>query len=260
MKLIAKSDIANRVVDVVNSAESWLLVASPYVHFHFWPAFINAVRSARQNNVSVAFYIRPNTSRPLSEVVEQFRDIHVMPYFVDNLHAKIYLNEQLGVVTSFNLYQPTAKRNIEIGFQTENAIEVADIKQYFDDHIVPMRQILVDSYGRELSPQKRFYWELAESIEAKYVGARATPTETYVFLSGIAEHFDIMLSEDCVIYRSGSLMSISFSEPMHSFIPDVETTDKRIYVRFSLKPHSDLLECLARTLQIITDSKIAQIA
>ena len=66
---------------------------------------------------------------------DEVRSLGIKPILVDDLHAKIYMNGKVGIVTSMNLTQSSDDKSIEIGYMTETEVEYEELESFFKSNI-----------------------------------------------------------------------------------------------------------------------------
>jgi len=128
MKIIPYLEISSKIMTLINDAEKELFIVSPFISIEKWGKMKNCLTRARDRNIKIWFYVRKNTNQDLRFLYE----IGINPIFIENLHAKLYVNEEYGIVTSQNLYEYSDSYSIDIGHQTENTKERAELIDFID--------------------------------------------------------------------------------------------------------------------------------
>jgi hypothetical protein len=126
MKIIPPHKVTAQLLDIIHEAEQELILVSPYVDFTSWQKPVAAIKNAMARNVKVTFYIRSNQDSQASR--DHVRRLGLTPVLVENLHAKIYLSEKDGMLTSMNLLRYSDSNSIEIGSQIEQPAELAELR------------------------------------------------------------------------------------------------------------------------------------
>ena len=52
-----------------------------------------------------------------------------------DLHSKIYLNEDVGLITSMNLYQPSINKSLEVGVRITNSEKLREVKELIEKYL-----------------------------------------------------------------------------------------------------------------------------
>ncbi|HEX8504779.1 MAG TPA: hypothetical protein VF630_05385 [Hymenobacter sp.] len=125
MKIIPPHKVTAQLLDIIHEAERELVLVSPYVDFTSWQKPVNAIKRAMARNIKVTFYIRSNQESQAS--YDHVRRLGLHPVLVENLHAKMYLSEKDGLLTSMNLLRYSDSNSIEIGAQVEQPAELEEL-------------------------------------------------------------------------------------------------------------------------------------
>lgn len=126
MKIIPPHKVTAHLLDIIHEAEQELILVSPYVDFTSWQKPVTAIKNAIARNVKVTFYIRSNQDSQASR--DHVLRLGLTPVLVENLHAKIYLSEKDGMLTSMNLLRYSDSNSIEVGTHTEQPAELAELR------------------------------------------------------------------------------------------------------------------------------------
>ena len=113
VEVLTDDQITPRVLDILRNAEQHVALVSPYNKF--WTHLRNEVKRAVARGVRVHFLYRAGEH---NEDIEGLEGLGVKVYAVDNLHAKIYLNESSVLITSMNLHESSSKNSMEICVST----------------------------------------------------------------------------------------------------------------------------------------------
>lgn len=127
MKIIHPNKVTGQLLDIIYEAEKELVIVSPYVNFSYWQKPVAAIKQAIARGVKVDFYIRNDYGRDTGQ--SHVEKLGITPILVENLHAKIYYNENDGIITSMNLLHSSDSNSIEIGSQTETPAELAELRR-----------------------------------------------------------------------------------------------------------------------------------
>ncbi|MEQ9440358.1 MAG: phospholipase D family protein [Cyclobacteriaceae bacterium] len=97
--------------NLVCGAESELFLVSPYLQIsrHLY----ERLASLDANVTTTIIYGKSDLNRQEENMLYELDNLQM--YYVDNLHAKCYFNEQSMIITSMNLYEYSEKNNREMG-------------------------------------------------------------------------------------------------------------------------------------------------
>ncbi|MDC7227538.1 MAG: phospholipase D-like domain-containing protein [Spirochaetales bacterium] len=116
MKFLTTDEISGEIVKVIRSAKGYIVLASPYVKIR--ENYIDRIREASNRNVEIHFVFGKSD---LDE--REVRKLETIPnlnlHYLENLHAKCYLNESTAIITSMNLHEYSEKNNREMGMMIE---------------------------------------------------------------------------------------------------------------------------------------------
>ncbi len=137
-KFITGKELENAVYNIIWEAERSLLIVSPYIKLddYFKRLFLKHLSNPKLE-ITLIFgknegHVNKSCTRTDFEFFQQFQNVSII--YVPNLHAKYYANENLGVVTSINLYDYSFKNNIEFGVKFERSL-LDKIKNSTDDDV-----------------------------------------------------------------------------------------------------------------------------
>ena len=119
-------DVSAKLSKIINNAESELLIISPYLRFSDNIKERLEERNSRKINVWVIYgknELRPEENNWLRKMDS------IKTCFLQNLHAKCYMNESEALVTSMNLHQFSQENNREMGI----AVSCDEEPDLYDD-------------------------------------------------------------------------------------------------------------------------------
>jgi hypothetical protein len=144
MRFIKPAEIASRIMSLMDEAENTLIIISPYNKIAKWEK-MRRLLMAVSKRIDVEYYIRARVPGNRKEITS----MGINPVEIDNLHAKVYMNERSAIVTSMNLNESSDIQSLDIGFETENSDEFEHVKSFYRTHIRPRRgAILVEGAFR----------------------------------------------------------------------------------------------------------------
>lgn len=102
----------SEIENIINNAKNGLVLISPFIKIP--DSLFQNLRAADQKGVKITLvYGKTELEPTIIEKLHQLNNIKL--YFLDNLHAKCYFNEQSMVITSLNLYDFSEQNNREMG-------------------------------------------------------------------------------------------------------------------------------------------------
>lgn len=114
VKFIDASQTTTSFESLLQKTNEFLFILTPFIQL---PDKIkNNFVSLIQNNVKINIVLK--SPRINQYDVNFFRDnSNINIYYCDNLHAKCYINDNMGIIASFNLYEHSLNKNIEMGIE-----------------------------------------------------------------------------------------------------------------------------------------------
>lgn len=131
MVFIPVMEISGKIMTLIEDAEKELIIVSPYVDIKNWDKLKRCLKNAIERKVEITFYVRENVKQDL----EPIRQLNVKIVFVKDLHAKIYLNDTYGIVSSQNLYQYSDINSIDFAYTTETDKERNQLVKLIDKYL-----------------------------------------------------------------------------------------------------------------------------
>lgn len=133
MKILGPSAISGEIMDLITSAKKQIIIVSPYHEITGWEKIINKIKKAQAKGIKFIWYSRKNAKQKFpNELWELFR---INPSLIDDLHAKLYMNEVTAVVTSLNLCKSSDEKSTDIGHITESQAEFDEIYDFYETYI-----------------------------------------------------------------------------------------------------------------------------
>lgn len=135
---LTSDDLNDAIDDIITNAKKFIHITSPYIKLddHFKERF-NLIK----NNPSIYLQIlfgknEDNFYRSMkSEDLDYFKTFpNVSIIYEPRLHAKSYINESDGIITSMNLYDYSAENNVEYGVAFSKSKLTEKVYQEHLDH------------------------------------------------------------------------------------------------------------------------------
>lgn len=144
MKIIAPYQISSEIINIIHQAKKYLILVSPYIDILKWDAFKTELLKAQKREVKISVYIRYENDNYKSW--EQLEAFGIKPKLIEGLHAKLYFNENTGIVTSMNLLNSSNLGALEFGALYDTPEELYELKSFVKSYLSPIveKQIPTD--------------------------------------------------------------------------------------------------------------------
>ena len=137
------------IENIIRDAKTTLVLISPYLQLS--KIQFDRLRDADKRNVQIILVYGKEQDKLRLEDREQLRQLgNLGLYFLENLHAKCYFNEEYMVITSMNLYQFSEKNNREMGV----LIRLSTDKEVFEAALKEAQSIVKASRQQELQAKR----------------------------------------------------------------------------------------------------------
>jgi len=131
-KFLTTASTTAAVENIVNNVQNNLVFISPYIKI---PGNLyQNLRSADSKgiNTTIIYGKKKDIDQEARNQLDSLR--HISVYFLENLHAKCYFNEESMVITSMNLYDFSEKNNREMGILVTRKDDSEIYNQAFDEY------------------------------------------------------------------------------------------------------------------------------
>ena len=118
MQFLTTKGIGASIENILKNARKFVYLVSPYVRIDNF--YLERIFEADQNNVDVSLIFGKNEIQNLKEDKLSYCN-NLKVYYLDNLHAKCYLNEDTALITSMNLYDYSEQNNREMGIEVKKS-------------------------------------------------------------------------------------------------------------------------------------------
>ncbi len=130
MKLIQPAEISGKIMTLIDQAKTNIIIVSPYNQINNWRKLQNRIEKAKERGVDIIWYIRKDKGN-----AEQIKALGINPIEIENLHAKIYLNESNAVVTSMNLYKYSDDASLDIGYFISEKEQYDELIEFINNYL-----------------------------------------------------------------------------------------------------------------------------
>jgi hypothetical protein len=142
MQIVEGSHVAPAIDELIEGAQQSLILICPY--FQPWNHLSTMLRSKLARGVPLFLLVRGgDDGAKQAEAALPFISLGARVYFLDRLHAKIYVNEHRAILTSMNLVQ-ASKESWDVATAFDAAADaqhyqqiVATTRKLFDISTVP---------------------------------------------------------------------------------------------------------------------------
>ncbi len=129
MKFIDIKENLNAIISLVENADEYLILISPFNDFEGWDKLKNAINDATKRGVDVKYYVREG------EGYNGMKGLKVNLFEVPGLHAKLYQSENETFISSGNLTNDT---NINWYIKLDKQHEIDEISsEFYEKQIIP---------------------------------------------------------------------------------------------------------------------------
>lgn len=133
MKFIKPSEISGKILSLLEESNEKVILVSPYINFSSWHRLRNHLEAVKDRGVRLEIFLRDegpseNTFKELDRMRFEYTRI-------PHLHAKFYMNERYGIVTSLNLLLSSEINSLEIGYMTETRKEYEELLYFYDQYL-----------------------------------------------------------------------------------------------------------------------------
>lgn len=135
-KFLTTSDAVSEIEKIINNAKSKLVLICPFVKIP--DTLLQNLKVASRKTKITLVYGKTEMKREERDRLTQIDNLSL--YFLENLHAKCFFNEDAMVITSFNMYESSLK-NREMGV----LITVKDDHECFNEAVEEANRIVTSA-------------------------------------------------------------------------------------------------------------------
>lgn len=204
MKFIPPLEISAKIMTMIEEAEKEIILVSPYVSISGWTKMKKCLERAVKRDVKITFFARENATQDLSFI----KQIGIELILVRDLHAKLYLNENYGIITSQNISQYSDTNSIDVGYVTEKTSERKELSDFIKKYIrsiVLTKTDLISNGVKEEPRGEKIQVSVSEleflfkTLNKHFPLAKLTKTSTYVFSGYILKFADLIIGNELTI-------------------------------------------------------------
>lgn len=135
-RLFVDDEASSAILRVIREAEKEVVIVTPYIKL--WRHAINSLVLAIKKGAAVTVVVRDQPDVVGGEDVVGLASTGVRVVAVQNLHAKIYMNESLSCVGSMNLYDYSAANSHEVAIFVADEATDQQLRRYVHRTLLPL--------------------------------------------------------------------------------------------------------------------------
>jgi phosphatidylserine/phosphatidylglycerophosphate/cardiolipin synthase-like enzyme len=128
------SEVPGQVLGILYGAREYACLVTPYVKL--WGHAQQAIRDALRRQIKLYLVVRKNAEERFDDQVAWLVQSGAVVYALDNLHAKIYLNETRVLVSSMNLTESSSKNSFEIATPVADTAAARMVREYVSKRLI----------------------------------------------------------------------------------------------------------------------------
>ncbi len=135
MEIIKPSEISGKIMSLIEDANKFVVIVSPYYNLNKWDKLIKKIDAAKKRNIEFTFFVREPESNSDYQCILEVKKIGFTPIEIERLHAKIYLNESEAIISSMNLNFSSDSNSLDIAVKTESQKEYQEVFKFYEKYI-----------------------------------------------------------------------------------------------------------------------------
>jgi len=167
LKILTTSGLSNKIEEIISEAKDYIVLVTPYLRMT--QSLMGRLIQADEKNIKILILYGKNEIS--DEQKESFKKLsNCNLYFLKDLHAKCYLNESCGIISSLNLYEYSQINNWDLGvyYDTEDTRQqdqlYKEIDLMFDNAVVkiekfPRIKMVKKSIAERFTPYLNEYFK-----------------------------------------------------------------------------------------------------
>jgi phosphatidylserine/phosphatidylglycerophosphate/cardiolipin synthase-like enzyme len=128
MKILNPSENINSIVRLIDNAEKFVVMVSPFTNLKGWDNLRNALLKAPSRGVPVSYYVRGGEGR------KGLEGLDLTLFEVPMLHAKMFFSEKEAIISSFHLLY---NEDINWAWTMDYPVEYNELVKFFEAVIKP---------------------------------------------------------------------------------------------------------------------------
>lgn len=128
--------ITPKLLAVLHDADKYAVIVSPYLDLDRWEHAKAAIEGAVRRGIDLQFIVRNEPKIVQGQDVLWLLNQQIKVFSINNLHAKIYLNDRTTLVSSMNLTQFSAANSWEFALVVRDPQDIRLIRQFVKDDLL----------------------------------------------------------------------------------------------------------------------------
>lgn len=128
MKVLERSENIDSIVSLVEHANEFVVIVSPYSYLVGWERLKNAINNASAKGIAVSYFVRKGEGK------NGLEGLNVTIFEVLGLHAKIFFSENQAIISSFHLMN---NQDINWACVLNFPEEYNEMVHFFESYIKP---------------------------------------------------------------------------------------------------------------------------
>lgn len=203
-KIVSTIGSSHRIEQVISEAREHIVIVTPYLKITA-PLLSRLMQADKRGVKILLIYGKNEISKEQKEKLKSFQNLNL--YYLNDLHAKCYLNESSGLLSSMNLYEYSQVNNWELGIsfdQDDTIIKdqlLGEIELMFDS-----AEPKIENFKRFTLVKKRYAERLAEFLNNHF------ETDKFKYEKEAEEFFDEYYEEITAIGFPNKNINIELSQ------------------------------------------------
>ena len=126
MKILDPSKNITSIITLIENAEKFIVLVSPYTNLKGWDKLKTAINNASQRGIDVSYYVREG------EGLEGTEGLNVKIIEVPMLHAKMFFSENKAIISSFHLMN---NQDVNWAYELDYPTEYNQLIDFFEKYI-----------------------------------------------------------------------------------------------------------------------------
>lgn len=111
-QVIPTRGISHRIEEIISKAEKEIILVTPFLKITS-EYYTRLIEASKRNVAIILLYGKKELEKEQEKMLFDIDSLEIR--YLKNLHAKVYLNENEGVISSMNLYKYSEVNNFELG-------------------------------------------------------------------------------------------------------------------------------------------------
>lgn len=263
MKFIPPLEIASKVMTLIEESREEIIIVSPFININNWIKMQKCLDRAYKRNIKIKIITRSNANNDFSLLSN---DVEL--FYINDLHAKLYLNESYGIISSQNMIHYSDNHSIDIGYITKTVDEYKELREFITKYLLD--NLSINDIKDSGSGSVEEYYKLSESEIMDLLTFLNENTisefnyrKTYLWTNTALIFTEVLLSNDFTVKLTRKnertidciriLEKIQVTKLRHQFYvqKDYETNENYIYWSFVPNSKRENIDLFSDYLSIL---------